>query len=66
MRRLKDDLKNWAKNLPSPILERKKAQRVLEIHQLQMEAAPATLELLNAKIDLQKELHKAVRREEEY
>ena len=31
-----------------------------------MEAAPATMELLNAEIDLQKELHKALRREEEY
>ena len=66
LRRLKADLKKWAKTLPSPILERKKDQRELEKNQLQMEAVPATLELLNAKIDLQKELHKALRREEEY
>ena len=55
-----------AKTLPSPILERKKAQTALEKHQLHMEDAPATLDMMNAEIDLQKELHKALRKEEEY
>ena len=63
LRRLKADLKNWAKNLPSPILERKKAQRTLGNHQLQMESTLVTLDLLNAQLDLQKALHKALRRE---
>ena len=66
LRRLKVALKNWAKNLPSPIFERKKSQRALGNHQLHMETASITPELLNIEIDLQKALHKALRREEEY
>ena len=52
LRRLKETLKNWAKNLPSPIFERKKSQRALGNHQLLMETATITLELLIAEIDL--------------
>jgi ribonuclease HI/exonuclease III len=66
LRRLKVDLKKWAKNLPSPLLERKKAHRSLENHQLHMESAPVTPAKLNDEVELQKKLHKALRKEEEY
>ena len=52
LRRLKAELKIWAKTLPSPTLERKKAQMALEKHQLHMEDAPATLDMMNTEIVL--------------
>ena len=66
LRRLKAALKNWTKNQPSPILERKKAQRDLGNHQMLMESATITPELLAEELDLQKALHKVLRREEQY
>ena len=66
LRRLKVALKIWAKIQPSPILERKKSQRDLGNHQLLMEDATITPELNNTEIDLQKDLYKALRREEQY
>ena len=66
LRRLKVALKSWAKAQPSPILERKKSQRDLGNHQTLMEDVSVTQDLINAEIDLQKALHKALRREEKY
>ena len=59
-------MKNWAKIQPSPISERLQAQLALGSHQLLMEEATITPELLNVEIDLQKALHSALRREEQY
>ena len=66
LRRLKAALKNWAKIQPSPISERMQAQRELGSHQLLMEDATITQEMLNVEINLQKALHIALRKEEQY
>ena len=66
LRRLKAALKIWAKAQPSPILERKKSQRDLGNHQMLMEDVPVTSDLINAETNLQKALHTALRREEQY
>ena len=66
LRRLKVALKSWAKSQSSPISERLQAQRALERHQILMEESMITPELLNEEIDLQKALHSALRREEQY
>ena len=59
LRRLKVALKSWAKTQPSPISEILQAQRALGSHQLLMEEATITPEMLNMEIDLQKALHSA-------
>ena len=66
LRRLKAALKSWAKIQPSPVLERKKAQRELRNHQLLMEDATITPELINVEANLQKALYNVLRREEQY
>ena len=66
LRRLKVALKSWAKSQPSPISERMNAQRALRNHQILMEESTITEELLNQEFDLQKALHSALRREEQY
>jgi exonuclease III len=66
LRRLKGDLKDWAKKQNSPIQERIKAQRDLSNHQLGMESGPISDSNLERETELQKKLHRALRREEEY
>ena len=66
LRWLKEALKRWAKIQPSPIAERKKAQRDLGNHQLLMEDTTITSELLNTENELQKALYEALRKEEQY
>ena len=66
LRRLKAALKSCVKTQPSPISERMQAQRELGSHQLLMEDATITQEMLTVEIDLQKALHNALRREEQY
>ena len=66
LRRLKADLKTWAKGLRSPTDERKRTQKALERHQLVMEESPITLALLKREADLQRKYHKACREEEIY
>ena len=66
LRRLKIDLKAWAKGLRSPTDERKRAQRALERHQLVLEESSVTLALLNREAELQRNYHKACREDEIY
>ena len=66
LRRLKADLKAWAKGLGSPSDDRKRSQQALEQHQLTMEESPITLDLLNREADLQRKYQKACREEETY
>jgi len=66
LRRLKEDLKCWAKALPSPSAERKKAQRELGNHQIEMDSETITPKVLAKEADLQKKLHRALKMEEEY
>ena len=47
LRRVKIKLKGWAKNIPSPAEERKKAQVALESHQILMEEADIERESLS-------------------
>ena len=61
IKRLKYDLKNWAKLITSPITRRKKAQSELEAHQTYMEADPICENLLRKEGDLQKAYHSACR-----
>ena len=66
LRRVKIELKCWAKNIPSPVEERKKAQTVLESHQVFMEEAEIARESLKMEEDIQHKFHNACRKEEEY
>jgi hypothetical protein len=66
LRRLKVNLKMWAKKLGSPMDERKRIQKTLERHQSIMEEAQVTQELLNRESELQRKYHKSCREEEIY
>ena len=66
MRALKKELKNWAKSLITPTSKIKEAHADLESHQLIMEDAEISQELLQTKENIQKDLHRACRVEEEY
>ena len=66
LRRIKADLKAWAKNLSSPPAERKRIQKELERHQLVLEEFLVTPALLNQEAELQRKYHKACREEESY
>jgi exonuclease III len=66
LRRLKINLKMWAKKLGSPLDERKRVQKTLERHQLVMEETHVTQELLNRESEIQSKYHKSCREEETY
>jgi len=66
LRGLKKYLKEWAKSFNSPTSKRKYAQEALELHQSIVEDIEITHDLLNKETNLQKELHKYFRVEEEY
>lgn len=66
LRRLKSELKCWAKTLPNPTSERKYAQASLEAHHLQMEDAVITEEVLTKEPVLQQKFHRACLEEEEF
>jgi hypothetical protein len=66
LRRLKKDLKAWAKNFSSPSTEKIRTQITLDRLQKASEDTPQTKESLSQEADLQKSLHKACRTEEEY
>jgi len=59
-------LKCWAKSLKSPSSRRIEAHEALEIHQLALEESDVTQTLISKESNLQKELHRACRLEEEY
>jgi hypothetical protein len=56
----------WAKKLGSPLDERKRIQKTLERHQLIMEEAQVTQELLSRESKIQSKYHKSCREEETY
>lgn len=66
IRRVKAMLKNWAKTLPNPAVERKKIQSVLESQHLHLETAEITKDELEKEAKLQQSFHKACLVEEEY
>jgi exonuclease III len=66
LRRLKFNLKAWAKRLCSPMDERKRIQKALERHQSILEESPVTQDLLNRESELQRKYHKSCREEEIY
>jgi hypothetical protein len=66
LRRLKVVLKSWAKSLPSPSQERRKAQDILAQHHAQSEDVEITKEVLDKEAELQQSFHKACLLEEEH
>ena len=66
LKRLKADLKSWAKLLSNPTTLRLAAQKALENHQHAMDIAPLSSETLAKEADLQKDFFKACRAEEEF
>ena len=66
LRRVKGALKRWAKTLPNPATEIKIIKASLASHQLQVENAIVTEELLDQEAHMQQCLHKACLAEEEY
>eukprot|EP00253_Pinus_taeda_P030806 PITA_30806 len=66
IRRLKRTLKEWAKSLKTPSAKRKDSLNSLAAHRLAMEHNPVTQSLLQKEIELQKEVHKSSRDEEEF
>lgn len=65
MRRLKRELKEWAKRLKTPTSKRKEMHDSLVGHQLTMEKHDVTQILLKKEVEPQKYLHRASRDEEE-
>eukprot|EP00253_Pinus_taeda_P022364 PITA_22364 len=66
IRILKRNLKEWAKNLKSPTAKRKETLNRLVVHQLDMEQSPVSPSMLQKEVELQKEVHRSSREEEEY
>jgi len=66
MRRLKRELKEWAKRLKTPTAKRKEMHDSLAGHQLTMENSDVTQILLQKEVELQKDLHRESRDEEEF
>ena len=66
MRRLKRELKDWAKRLKTPTSKRKEMHESLAGPQLTMENSDVTQILLQKEVELQKYLHRASRDEEEF
>ena len=66
LRRVKGDLKRWAKTLSNPATERKAIKVSLASHQSHMEHAIVTEEILDQEAHLQQCYHKACLAEEEY
>jgi ribonuclease HI/exonuclease III len=64
LRNLKWNLKFWAKNLDTPMMEKGKIQAKLERHQADLEVNQITQDLLLQETELQKQYHKACRDEE--
>ena len=66
IKKLKHELKGWARSIPSPISRRKSAQAELEAHQTHMDFNPISDCLLRKEENLQKAFHSAYRMEEEF
>lgn len=66
IRVLKRNLKEWAKNLKSPTAKRKATLNRLAVHQLDMEQSPVSPSMLQKEVELQKEVHRSSKEEEEY
>eukprot|EP00253_Pinus_taeda_P012315 PITA_12315 len=66
IRSLKRNLKVWAKRLQTPTSKRKENTDRLAAHQIEMEQIPVSQGMLLKEIELQKEVHRASREEEEY
>lgn len=66
LRGLKRELKEWAKRLKMPTAKRKDMHGSLAGHQLTMENSDVTQILLQKEVELQKDIHKASRDEEEF
>jgi len=66
LKRLKKDLKAWAKLLKSPSMARIDSHIALHNHQILMESIPITTAIQNKEMELQKSLFQACRAEEEY
>ena len=66
IKRLKHDLKSWARSITSPISKRKTAQEELEAHQLHMDTSSISNYHLKKEEILQKDYFSACRLEEEY
>jgi len=64
LRNLKWNLKFWAKNLATPMMEKGKIQEELERHQAELEVNQITQDLLHQETELQRKYHKACRDEE--
>eukprot|EP00253_Pinus_taeda_P005161 PITA_05161 len=65
IRRLKSNIKRWAKSLANPVAERKSIQSQLEAHHLLMEEAYISREILDKEAHLQQNYHKTCLGEEE-
>jgi len=66
LRRLKRELKEWAERLKMPTAKRKEIHDSLAGHQLTMENSDVTQILLQKEVELQKDLHRGSRDEEEF
>jgi exonuclease III len=66
LRRLKVALKSWARSRPDPTSSRREAQKLLEIHQLELEHKEITQEDVQQEALLQSQWFKACREEESY
>lgn len=66
LKRVKVVLKRWAKMLPNLTTERKKIQSTLDTHQIQVEDAVITKDILDKEAHLKQNFHKACLAEEEY
>jgi hypothetical protein len=66
MRRLKAELKDWAKNQINPTTLRQEAQRQLDNHQLALESKDITHQDIIMEEQLQNHWHKSCREEESY
>jgi len=66
MKKLKHDLKYWARSITSPISRRKIAQAELETHQIHVDTSPISDYLLKKEEIHQKAFFAACRLEEEY
>ena len=66
LRRLKKNLKSWAKMLPQPNYSKLQVVHALESHQADMEDKPVTLNDIQKETTLQFNLHAACRQEAEW
>lgn len=66
IRGLKRNLEEWAKRLKTLTAKRKETLNSLAAHQLNMEHSLVSQSLLQKEVELQKEVHRSSREEEEF